>query len=86
MSNLEEELAASLAKEMQKTMDYDILCDVLIRFGYTVIEIDYNTDQPWTDVKAWVDKNCQGDHKEHLGKWLFELNKDAVIFALKWLK
>lgn len=86
---LQDAIVDELAEEMQKTMDFNILCDVLARFGWTVIEIDYyrgddDASQTWVKVMEWADQNCTGNYKEHLGKWLFEHAKDATMFALKW--
>ena len=84
--NLQEKIANSLAEEMSKSFDFVILCDVLSRFGWTVLEMDYDPDagQGWNTVKNWVDDNFLGDHKEHNGKWLIENPKDATMFSLKW--
>lgn len=87
--NLQEKISNRLSEEMQKTMDFDVLCDVRKRFGWTVVEIRYfNSDgdtlHSWVDVMKWADENCTGEYQEHLGKWLFESEKDATIFKLKW--
>lgn len=83
---LQDAIVDELAEEMQKTMDFDILCDVLSRFGWTVIEMNYDpiNGQGWNDVVNWADDNFSGGHKEHAGKWLIEQAKDATMFALKW--
>ena len=84
--NLQDVIVDEWAEKLQKTMDFDILCDVLSSFGWTVIEIDYNPveGQGWYDVVNWSDNNFLGGWKEHAGKWLIENAKDATMFALKW--
>ena len=84
--NLQDVIVDEWAEKLQKTMDFDILCDVLSSFGWTVIEIDYNPveGQGWNDVVNWADNNFLGGWKEHAGKWLIEHAKDATMFALKW--
>jgi hypothetical protein len=84
-SRLEDELTASLAEEMQKTMDFEILCDLYVPFGWTRIETEYNGGQKWVDVVEWTSKNCSGEYKEHNGVWLFKDAKDATAFALRWI-
>ena len=89
MKELESIIVDELAEEMQRTMDFDVLCDVMIRVGWAVVEVNYyrgdgDDTQTWMEVKNWVDQNCTGQHQEHLGKWLFEDTKDATMFALKW--
>ena len=86
MKNLQGAIVDELAEEMQKTMDFNILCDVLARFGWTVFEMNYDpiNGQGWNDVVNWADDNFSGGWKEHAGKWLIEHAKDATMFALKW--
>jgi glutathione synthase/RimK-type ligase-like ATP-grasp enzyme len=83
--NLEQELTESLAKEFRKTMDFDLMCDIMVDVrGYVVVEVNYGPTQHWSDVMAWADSTCSGEYKEHNGKWLFELEEDATMFKLKW--
>jgi hypothetical protein len=86
MSDLQEQVLNNLAKGMEESMDFVILCDVLQSFGWTVLEVEYNPDagQGWSTVKNWVDDNFAGEHREHRGKWLIENSQDATMFALKW--
>lgn len=83
--DIEKELTESLAKEIQMTMDFEIIADILVRKGYTRIEIDYGTDKKWVDVMDWVDTTCTSIYQEHNGIWLFESKEDATIFKLKWV-
>lgn len=86
MGTLEKELTESLAKEMQKTMDFEIIADIMVTMrGYTRVDIEYwQKDNTWIEIKDWVDRNCTGEHTEHLGTWLFEQSVDAVAFKLRW--
>lgn len=81
---LENLIAEDAAKEMQKSMDYDLLCEIMIPFGYTAIQIEYSNQKPWIDVMAWVDNNRIDDYQEHKGRWLFKNEKDAIMFKLRW--
>jgi len=84
MKNLQGAILDELAEDMQKSMDFDILCDVLTSFGWTRLEVDYGRDQRWVDVKEWAAQNFEQNHQEHNGSWLIESSKDATMFALKW--
>jgi hypothetical protein len=85
ITDIEKELAESLGQEFQKTMDFELMADIMVEFRkYTRLEIDYGPDKHWSDVIAWVGNNCVGDYQEHNGTWIFELEKDATIFKLKW--
>lgn len=83
--DLEQEIINDLAKSMAKSIDFDMLCDVLIPVGYTQIEITYGSSRKWFEVMEWTANICTGEYKEHNGKWLFEKEKDAIMFKLKWL-
>ena len=81
---LEDYMRDKLSKEMAQSIDFDILCDTLVPFGWTVVEVEYGPGKEWIDVMAWFDGNCVGDYKEWQGKWLFKNEKDAIMFKLKW--
>lgn len=83
-SRLEDELTASLAEEMQKTMDFEVLCGLFIPHGWTRIETEHVAGEAWADVAKWVRKNLTGAYRENCGVWLIEKPKDATMFKLKW--
>ena len=85
-STLEDAVLDRLGQQMEASINFEILADVLTRFGWYQFKLDYHAPlQTWQQVMNWVDQNCSGDHREHSGTWLFELEKDATMFALKWL-
>jgi hypothetical protein len=86
MSDLQEQVLNDLAKSMEQSIDFVVLCDVLQIFGWTVLNVDYEPDigQGWNTVKNWADDNFAGDHREHRGTWLIEKAQDATMFALRW--
>ena len=86
MKSLQAQVLDDLAKDMQQGMDFEILCDVLIRFEWTVLYMEYDpgSGQAWNTVINWADENFEGDYQEHNGTWLIESSKDATMFALKW--
>jgi hypothetical protein len=86
MKSLQQQVLDDLAKNMQQGMDFEILCDVLVRFEWSVFHMDYNPDlgQAWNTVINWADDNFEGEFQEHNGTWLIENAKDATMFALKW--
>ena len=84
MKDLREEYLEFLGREMQESMDFDIVCDTLISLGWTRFDVEYDQVQPWVAVKDWAGSNFEGEHREHAGVWLIENKKDATMFALKW--
>jgi len=82
--SFENYMGEQMAKEFQECIDFDVLCDTLVPFGWTVVYVVYGPDRKWIDVLAWFESNCVGDYKEHNGKWLIKNSKDAILFKLKW--
>lgn len=82
---LEKLIVEEKAKDMQKSMDYDLLCEILVPFGYTVVEIEYGSKRKWFEVMEWIAVNSISDYQEHKGKWLFKHEQDAIMFKLRWI-
>ena len=82
---LETLIADEAAKNMQKSMDYDLLCEIMVPFGYTVVKIEYGSNKPWVKVMEWLATNHIGEYQEHNGKWLFKNEQDAIMFKLRWV-
>jgi hypothetical protein len=84
--NIEQEIMKKASEELMRSIDFEILCETLRPFGWTVLKMDYDPEsgQGWNAVKNWVDDNFTGNHQEHNGTWLIELTKDATMFLLKW--
>lgn len=82
--NIEQIIVDELGEEMRTAMDFEILSDVFVRFGWSAITVEYGPNKRWDDVIAWYDNNCRGDYREHKGRWVIERPQDATIFALKW--
>jgi len=84
--NLQDQIVDELASKMQSEIDFQILSDMLVELGWVKIFVRYSPPQrSWDKVKQWAEDNCQGNHQEHNGIWVFEDQKDANWFALKWL-
>lgn len=85
-SNLEDAVMERLGQQMEASINFEILADVLTRFGWYQFKLDYSPpSRTWQQVVEWVDHNCSGERREHSGTWLFELEKDATVFALRWM-
>jgi hypothetical protein len=55
------------------------------RHQWIKIETDANTIGMVGEMHHWAIKNCPGDFKRVLNTFYFEKEKDATLFALKWL-
>ena len=84
---LEQEIIDYTAKEMSRSMDWEILADVMCRFGWHRIDLDRYTDNHHAiDIREWVAKTCSGKHRSNGASWLFEEQADAVMFKLRWMQ
>lgn len=82
---LHEELEEELARVLQEEIDREVLFGLLEECGWTRIELP----SKWFPVSGielheWRQKNLTGKWKAHENTWLFEKEKDATIFALRW--
>lgn len=85
MNNLQQRMQDHAARHMKQSMDFEILADVMCRFGWHLVELDRFIDNHHAiDIRQWVNVNCRGQHRSHGRSWLFEKQADAVLFKLKW--
>jgi predicted YcjX-like family ATPase len=82
--NLREQVLNDLAQDMQASMDFDVLANVLTSVGWTRLEIRYHSNQTWLEMYNWADDVFVDEFLEHKGHWLIENPADATAFALKW--
>lgn len=82
--NLEKHIIDNLSKQMAHDMDQHILIGFMLELGWKEINVN-----PWihgslTEITQWVESNIQGNTRRSGNRWVFEDEKDAIIFALKW--
>ena len=82
--DLESSIVEDLGRSIANEMDHHILIGFMIELGWKEIVVD-----PWihgslSEIELWVDANIQ-KHVMHSGnRWVFEEEKDATMFALRW--
>jgi hypothetical protein len=96
--DLENEIAQSLADEIAKEIDKNLLDDIMIAIlkdegwietkvnpAYTDIGMLSGRYEQWYSQTAeWIHINAQGDYKLLRGQWLFKDPRDATMFILRW--
>ena len=83
--NLEEEMLAQLGQEMANEVDREILWGMLIGIGWTRVTLSRLQDNKHAvDIGYWLAENCQGEYKRNGRDFLFDLEKDATMFILRW--
>lgn len=78
-----ESMEQQAAMELRKSIDFEVLADILVAAGWTDVVIDRLCDRK--EVNIWVEANCLGKSEHRNGRWVFELEQDALLFKLKWL-
>lgn len=81
------EQSAAAIESMAEEIDHEILCDVLIEQGWKLIKYPSGmrkmSSEP--DKRDWCTNNCSGRWEmSNRGYFIFELEKDAAWFALRW--
>lgn len=87
MTNLEEEIAGELSRQMCSHIDFQILSDMLVQScGWYKVEIIHRpANETVSDILDWIKIHCKGRHMKRERTYLFEKQGDAVNFTLKWL-
>ena len=83
--NLQDQIVKELGDKMHSAMDFEILADVLCRFGWHRIDLDRLTDNHHAiDISHWLKDNCKNQYHREGRHFLFEEVGDAVNFTLRW--
>lgn len=81
----ENKLSDALSSELRREIDFEILFEVLKNSGWTQVKIDCSTDNNHAiDIQDWVKQTCIGATKNNGPYWVFALEKDAILFLLRW--
>lgn len=80
---LEEEIANSLAEELRRGIDNELMADMMVACGWTKVRTSVLIVVP-TDREDWCKENCIGAWKKLDYNWLFERVEDATMFTLRW--
>lgn len=86
-SDISKEVEDELARTIQEEIDWEIMCDMMVKLGYTKIEMKWpdRIDEVIAhNIKEWCRENLQGHYQGRKNIWLFADEKDAVLFSLRW--
>jgi hypothetical protein len=85
-NNLEDEMARLMAEEMQKEIDGEIICQLLEDGGWHKVKLYTMTSETGKEIDTWTVANVKGDYWTQGIIWMFEEEKDANWFKLRWLQ
>ena len=65
-------------------INFNTLTDELCRSGWTKVILKPMAAEQSVEIDRWIDRKCIGECKTMGLVWLFENEKDAIIFTLVW--
>lgn len=77
-----ESMEQQAAQSLRESIDFEVTAIILVSMGWTDVIIDRLINRE--EVNRWVETNCVGHQRHRNGRWVFELESDAVLFKLKW--
>ena len=83
--DLQDEIMAKKAKELADEMDAQILRQMLIDLGWQQVVLSAMDWEQSYAIDQWVETNIKGRMWSRGLVWLFENDRDAMWFKLKWL-
>ena len=84
-STLQDEIMTGIAKRMSDDIDREVLWGMLVGIGWTRIMIDRLQDNKHAiDITHWLAENCKYAVERNGRDFLFESQKDANWFKLRW--
>ena len=84
--NIQEEILNNAGNEMAREIDREVLWSMLVGIGWTRVVVSAKTAMVnATLIKEWLEINCANPYEKHRSDFIFEDEKDAVNFILKWL-
>lgn len=86
VSILEDTISSDMARLLQEEIDWEVMCSVMQEVGWTKIETTWDSKslEEMYEIKSWCESNLKGQRKGRGRTWLFELEKDATMFLLRW--
>jgi len=87
--NVEDEIKNSLANEIAKQIDTDIIWSLKVMSclgkGWHLVNVDrFKDEEEKLDVTAWIKKNVKGKYHQNGRHFIFEERKDSNWFILRW--
>jgi len=80
--SINEEILDRITKEMAKSIDFDIVSDILVKGGWVKLKLCNHTDIQ--KACEWISENVSNDCKNYYGTWVFKNAEDAIAFKLRW--
>ena len=78
-------LMKRMAKEIADEIDWEIMADLMVQYGWTKLKFNplRGVEEAY-DIHEWINTHAIGKVQSRGNVWLFEKEKDAVMFSLRW--
>jgi hypothetical protein len=84
--SIEEEILNKAGKEMAREIDREVLWGMLKEIGWTRVILDRLQDNKHAvDITYWLEENVKNPFERKGRDFIFENQKDAVNFILRWM-
>lgn len=81
--NIQDEIITDIAKKMQQEIDREVLWGMLVGLGWRRVMIKRNFN---LEINSWLVNNCKGAYEHYNRDFMFEDDKDATMFILRWVE
>ena len=82
---VEKEMLERAGKEMAQDIDKEILWSMLEDIGWTRVMLPRLIDNHHAiDIRYWLEENCKNAYERRGRDFIFESDKDAMWFKLRW--
>ena len=83
--SLQDQIVEELGTKMQSEMDREILWGMLKNLGWTRVTLDRFTDNNHAvDISYWLADNIKNPFELNGADFIFENDRDAMTFILRW--
>jgi hypothetical protein len=83
--NLEEDNSEKISVEIAREIDRTVIWRLLQDNGWIYIALTRSQDNTHSiDIGHWLEENCQGSYRQNSREFIFENEKDAIMFTLRW--
>ena len=83
---IEDEIMQKMAEQMSTEVDREILWGMLEGMGWTRVLLPKLIDNHHAiDITYWLEENCRNPFERNGRDFIFESQKDANWFMLRWM-
>ena len=84
-TDIENDMMKQAARRMAEDIDREVLWGMLIGLGWKRHLLDRLKDNNHAvDISYWLDENCRGAYERNGRDFIFEDERDYLMFVLTW--